>query len=88
MSKPVNLNHARVYVIKVLGLLDECWMDWFNGMQLSFEEQTDGTCLSVLTGELKDQASLHGKLMKLGDLNLPLIELRTLPQEKSGTEQG
>lgn len=67
------------YVIKVQGVLDACWLDWFNGMQLTIEELSDGTCLSVLSGELKDQASLHGKLVKLRDLNLPLIEVRAIP---------
>jgi hypothetical protein len=67
------------YIIKVRGVLDACWMDWFNGMQLSIEELHDGTFLSVLSGELKDQASLHGKLVKLRDLNLPLVELRSEP---------
>jgi hypothetical protein len=76
MSKP-DPHKMRYYIIKVQGVLDECWLDWFNGMQLSFEEQADGTCLSVLSGELKDQSSLHGKLVKLRDLNLPLIELRS-----------
>ena len=73
---------SRYYIIKVQGVLDECWLDWFNGMQLNVEEQADGTLLSVLSGTLKDQASLHGKLVKLRDLNLPLIELRSsLPTE-------
>ena len=72
----------RFYIIKVQGALDACWMDWFNGMQLSVEQLPDGTSLSVLSGELTDQASLHGKLVKLRDLNLPLIELRVVPSEK------
>ena len=79
----------RYYIIKVLGILETYWLDWFNGMQLSVEEQADGTFLSVLSGELDDQASLHGKLLKLRDLNMPLIELRSyiseVDQESSET---
>lgn len=78
MASCSNHDQAQTYIIKVGGELDQRWMDWFNGMQLSYEEQPDGTCLSVLTGELKDQSSLHGKLGKLRDLNLPLLELRTV----------
>jgi hypothetical protein len=76
-------HHRRYYIIKVQGVMDECWLDWFNGMQLKIEEQEDGTCLSVLSGELKDQSSLHGKLIKLRDLNLPLVELRSHSPEES-----
>jgi hypothetical protein len=70
-------HQTRFYIIKVQGVLDSCWMDWFNGMQLTYEELEDGSHISVLSGELKDQASLHGKLLKLRDLNLPLIELQS-----------
>ncbi len=75
----------QVYVIKVKGCLDPHWLDWFNGMQLTYEELPDGSCISVLTGELLDQASLHGKLLKLRNLNLPLVELNTI-QGKSMDE--
>jgi hypothetical protein len=68
---------SRFYVIKVLGVLDASWMDWFNGMQLTYEETSDGSCLSVLSGVLQDQAALHGKLTKLRDLNLALVELHS-----------
>ncbi len=73
MSDP----QVRYYIIKVQGVLDRCWLDWFNGMSLNIEQLPDGTYLSVLSGELMDQASLYGKLVKLRDLNLPLVEVRT-----------
>jgi hypothetical protein len=76
MDEHEKVDQPQVYVIKVKGILDPCWLDWFNGLQLTYEEQPDGSCLSVLTGEFKDQAALHGKLIKLRDLNLPLVELR------------
>jgi hypothetical protein len=71
------VDQPQVYIIKVKGILDPHWLDWFSGLQLTYEEQPDGSCLSVLAGEIKDQAELHGKLVKLRDLNLPLVELRT-----------
>ncbi len=68
---------ARFYIIKVSGVLDAHWMEWFNGMQLTYEETSDGSCLSVLSGVLEDQAALHGKLAKLRDLNLALVALHS-----------
>ena len=76
MSKSDSLG-ARFYIIKVSGVLDTYWMDWFNGMKLTYEETSDGSCLSVLSGVLEDQAALHGKLAKLRDLNLALVELHS-----------
>jgi hypothetical protein len=73
------MSHAGVYIIKVSGMIDPRWMDWFNGMQLKYEKQPDGSTISVLTGELPDQSSLHGKLRVLRDLNLTLVAVERLP---------
>jgi hypothetical protein len=79
MAEDSNVSHAGVYVIKVNGIIDPRWMDWFNGMQLTYEKQSDGSTLSILTGKLLDQSSLHGKLRILRDLNLTLVAVERLP---------
>jgi hypothetical protein len=58
-----------VYEIRVKGHLDPHWPAWFNGLTISHEE--DGRTL--LRGLLPDEAALHGVLMKIRDLNLPLL---------------
>jgi hypothetical protein len=40
----------------------------------------DGTSLTILTGEVMDQAALTGVLNTLYDLHLPLIAVNKLPQ--------
>jgi len=80
MDKSEGTDTPQIYMIKVKGYLDPHWLDWFNGMQLTYEEQPDGSCHTILMGELIDQASLHGKLLQLRNLNLPLVELRTIPK--------
>ena len=62
------------YRICVLGQLDRRWSSWFDGMEI--KPQADGTTL--LTGLLRDQAALHGVLMRIRDLGLPLIAVQRL----------
>ena len=55
------------YRIKVKGLLDQKWSDWFEGMTITHEEN-----VTILEGPIPDQAALHGILTRIRDLNLTL----------------
>ena len=57
------------YVITVRGCLDDHWSAWFEGMTITNTANGE----AVLAGPLKDQAALHGLLIKIRDLGLPLI---------------
>jgi hypothetical protein len=59
------------YEIRVQGHLDHRWVAWFDGMDLSAEN--DGT--TVIRGEVADQAALHGLLRRVRDLGLPLVSV-------------
>jgi hypothetical protein len=59
---------AAAYKIKVKGLLDAKWSDWFDGLTITYE---DGNTL--LDGQIADQAALYGILAKICDLGLPLL---------------
>jgi hypothetical protein len=47
----------------VKGHLDQRWSDWFNGLTITHRETGE----SVLTGQLPDQAALHGVLTVIND---------------------
>jgi hypothetical protein len=62
------------YEIRVDGVLDDEWSEWFGGLQV----RNDGD-QTVLIGTLPDQPALHGVLDRLRDLGLTLLSLRRLP---------
>jgi hypothetical protein len=49
------------YEVRVDGVLDGRWSEWFGGLQLS--SQGDQT---VLSGTLPDQSALHGIFDRVG----------------------
>lgn len=63
-----------IYRIKVHGLLDEQWSDWFDGMTIT--PYSNGNTL--LTGQIRDQAALHGLLNKIRDMGLPLLSVKRI----------
>ena len=58
-----------VYEIRVQGHLDQRWSTWFDGLTITHE----GDDVTVLRGPLVDEAALHGILIKVRDLTLPLL---------------
>jgi hypothetical protein len=59
----------QVYQIKVKGILDSKWSDWFDGLVIT--PLPSG--VTLLTGPVFDQAALHGVLNKIRDIGLPLL---------------
>jgi hypothetical protein len=68
------MNETQIYEIRVKGHLDDEWSEWLGGMSIMLEE--DGA--SVLTGPVTDQAALHGLLLKIHNMGLPLISFRCI----------
>ncbi len=68
-----------VYEIRVKGRLDQRWSTWFDGLTISYE----GEDITVLRGPLVDEAALHGMLIKVRDLALPLLSVNRIPANKA-----
>ena len=66
-----------MYEIKVKGILDSTLEDWFEGITISYEEnsKSDNGC-TIISGYFLDQAELHGLLAKIRDLNLELLSVK------------
>lgn len=69
-SKP-DANQPTVYQVRLKGHLGQQWLDWFEGLTITLEE--DGNTL--LSGPMVDQAALHGLLKKVRDLGMPLLSV-------------
>lgn len=63
-----------VYEIRVKGHLDRRWSEWFDGLDISNLQNGE----AMLSGNVVDQAALHGTLNKVRDLGLPLVGVRRL----------
>ena len=71
------------YEIRVDGVLDYWWADWFAGLQVN----NNGT-QTAIGGVLADQSALDGVLAKIRDLGLCLISVRRLgPGETDDKEK-
>ena len=65
--------HVRqeVYQIVVKGHLDSEWSDWFDGLTITQVDNGE----TIFSGPIVDQTALHGVLIKIRDLGLPLLSL-------------
>jgi hypothetical protein len=80
MSEPRSPVH---YEIRLEGVLDQRWTDWFEGLQITSEDDQ-----TLLSGPLPDQPALHGVLVKVRDLGLCLISVRRLNPGKTDPKEG
>ena len=71
-----------LYEIRVAGRLSPQWMDWFEGLTITPEEDE-----TRLTGPVADQAALYGLLKKVRDLGLPLLSVKQLPPPGGAANQ-
>lgn len=58
--------------IKVEGHLDKKWKDSFEGLEISYAGKH-----TMISGNIIDEAHLHGILNQIRDLNLTLISVNT-----------
>jgi hypothetical protein len=77
MSDQDEPDKREVYSIRVNGIFDEGWSDWFDGLMVL--PQTGGE--TVLIGPVVDQAALYGLLNKMRDLGLSLMSVKRVESE-------
>ena len=66
------------YEIRVAGHIGDSWSSWFEGLSVRHDENGE----TVLRGAIVDQAALHGVLMRIRDLGLPLVSVNRVKTDK------
>lgn len=67
-----------IYRIVVEGRLESEWSEWFDGLTITHADTGE----TILSGPVVDQTALHGVLIKIRDLGLPLLSLTRLAIER------
>jgi hypothetical protein len=63
-----------IYAIRVVGEVNADWSEWFDGLTINNTQPGE----AMISGEIVDQAALHGTLNKIFDLSLALISVTKL----------
>ena len=77
-DKKQNTDQPLTYEIKIKGHLRTQWSDWFENMTITYTAEDD----TILSGEIADQAALHGVLKKISNLGLVLLSV-TIAESKN-----
>ncbi len=75
---------AQIYRLTLQGHLDSTWSDWFDGLTITLADGGE----TILIGPVVDQTALHGLLIKIRDLGLPLLALTRLDPDGAGGRVG
>jgi hypothetical protein len=77
-GKPNSFCNPATYSIHVEGLLDESWSERLAGMKIKTNERRNLPSLTILSGQLTDQAELLGVLNALYNLGKSLVAVKRL----------
>ena len=72
-----------IYQIRIKGQLDRRWADWFGGLTVTLGDNGD----TLLTGQVVDQAALHGLLRRVRDLGVPLLAVLRLEPDPADSAE-
>jgi hypothetical protein len=83
-GKRLTMAGQAAYRIRVQGAIARSWCESFTGMQVTFRNVSSADALTILTGEVLDQADLMGLLNRLYDLGLPLVSVQRVDGKVDG----
>jgi hypothetical protein len=66
------------YCIRVRGILDNAWSDYFGNLSITVDEDDDADKTTCLTGMVADQATLIGILHRLYSLGYELLAVNRM----------
>jgi hypothetical protein len=78
----LSLDTSAAYCITLQGLLDPSWSDELGYMRIEHTQRSGEPPITMITGEVADQAALSGVLNLVYNLGYPLISVTYLGQAK------
>lgn len=60
--------------IQLKGLLDDCWIEWFNGLEMHYTELGE----TILEGTVTDTGAFYGIIAKMNNLGLEPMKVCVL----------
>ncbi len=73
MTNGHEFDQSTAYHIRLKGMLDSSWSEWFDGFTITIRGDE-----TILTGVVCDQSALHGILAKINDLGLPIVTVEKI----------
>jgi hypothetical protein len=83
MTNGRNYDQPTSYLIRIQGTIDPTWSDWFGGFTITLQNGE-----TLLQGEVRDQAALHGILAKINDLGLTIVFVERITQSQKEEKLG
>jgi hypothetical protein len=87
MSEPplshLHFDSPARYEIRVSGHIAPRWADYLQGMSIDYAVHQGRPTISVLRGELPDQAALAGVLNMLYEMHMPVLSVQCLSTGQS-----
>ena len=74
----INRLEPAVYRIRIQGILDKDWSDYYSGMAIEHEGDPKQYAMSILMGKVADQSALIGVLNSLYDIGYPILSVEYL----------
>ena len=71
----------KTYQIRLKGRIDPKWAVWFEGFTITPGGQGE----TLLVGAVVDQSALHGLLLKISNLGIPIISINPVEADSPET---
>jgi hypothetical protein len=81
MSDGKDYDTSAVYRIRVKGVLDSSWSDWFDNFSITTQGEE-----TLMEGPVADQAALHGILSRINNLGLAIVTITQVEGTGHGQE--
>jgi len=72
-----------LYQIRVVGMIDECWLEHIEGLEISIHSWRNNHRVTQISGWLADQTALSGLLDLLNDLGRVILTVECIELDET-----